>query len=71
MGREIIYRCDKCGVWINKADVEINGQAENNTFLISSRKEDSIIFMCQKCWADFEKVYNKFISKKAINNDND
>lgn len=73
MGREIIYRCDKCGVWINRSDVELNGESETTTFQIQNKvtHEDGCcahreqVFMCQKCWGEFEKVYHEFMSKKV------
>ena len=64
MGREIIYRCDKCGVWINKTDVEKNGQGEDIQFTISNNADRSLVFMCRKCCSEFEKVYHEFMGKK-------
>jgi DNA-directed RNA polymerase subunit RPC12/RpoP len=64
MGREIIYRCDKCGVWINKTDVDRNGQGECTQFTMSNNADGSLVFMCRKCWAEFEKVYREFMGAK-------
>ena len=63
MGKEITYRCDKCGAYINLIDACKNGKAENMNFAITENNVE--VYMCQKCWNKFYQMYFEFMKGKA------
>lgn len=64
MGKEITYRCDKCGTFINKQNADTNGVTENFYISISNRPNGERIYFCHACWESFEKLFCKFIKKE-------
>lgn len=66
--------CDRCGKYIGKNDPAVNGHLNNVWFRIAENEPDSYgehlhrsVVMCEKCWARFEKVYNKFMERRTRN----
>lgn len=63
MGKEITYRCDKCGTFINKQNAAKNGVTEKFNVCISSKINGEQVYFCPACWESFEKNFCNFIKK--------